>query len=324
MVMAGVVGHYRAEQLFPALDVRYETEAQIRDHARVTLQRLGLELINLRFVDFVGEDYEELRRQRKQMQVDPGQGDLHEQRLALVQRLRELDAQERMHDIKTEKDLENFIRQTEHELGIKNVIRDDEMKRLKERFAFEHERESVLRVLEIAAIRREDVREQAWKDLLAEERARDERHKRQLERELLTARTDEEKAEIQMRIRRLDHEQDVREARDGLDLLERRKDIDQDELDRESQRSMREADSATERRVKEVEAFSKADAQALIAIVDGPAGEQLLQLEQFRLQKGMSPEQLLAVAPQRRQTRPERSLRSTSPMVRCQKICWRS
>jgi len=187
--------------------------------------------------------------------------------MRLNQRLRETLTQDMMNAFESEKDFEDFLRRTEHELGLHQLIREDEMQRLKQRFAFERDRDAVLRRLEIQAIQRDDLREQAWKDLIAEERARDERHHRHIERE------------------RAEHKKDVEQARDGLDLLERLKDIEQGELDRE-----------TERRVRQVEAFSRADAQALVALLDGPAAERVAELEKYRIQRGLTPEQLLAIA----------------------------
>lgn len=285
MVLAGIVGRFAAEQLFPAMDARYEIETQLREHLGTTLGRLGLELVQLRFIDFVGEAYEELRQQRAALKVDAAKVDLRAQRNLLNRRLRELLTQDKMDAFKSEKDLEDFVRQTEHELGLKGVVRDDEMQRLKERFQFERDREGTLRRLEIQGIESDELREQAWKQLLADERQRDERHRRQLERDLEAARTSEEQAKIQARIDQIKHEQDLREAHDGLELLQKTKDIEQAERDRES-----------ERKLKEVEAFGKADAQALLAILDGPAAERVMQLEKFRAQKELSPEQLLALA----------------------------
>jgi len=285
MVLAGIVRRFAADQLFPALDARYEIETLLREHLRTTLSRLGLELVQLRFIDFVGEAYEELRQQRAALKVDAAKVDLRAQRNLLNQRLRELLTQDRMGAFKSEKDLEDFVRQTEHELGLKGVIRDDELQRLKERFQFERDREGVLRRLEIQSIENDELREQAWKQLVADERQRDERHRRQLERDLESARTSEEKAKIEARIDQIEHEQAMREAHDGLELLQKSKDIEQAERDRESQRKL-----------KEMEAFGKADAQALLAILDGPAAERVLKLEKFRAQKDLAPEQLLAIA----------------------------
>lgn len=285
MVLAGLVGRFPAEALFPAMDARYEIEGELREHLRTTLSRLGLELVQLRFIDFVGEAYEELRQRQSSLQVDTAKTDVRAQRNILNQRIRELLTQDKMDAFSSEKDLGDFIRQTEHELGLKDVVREDELKRLGERFRFEGGRESVLRRLEIARIENDDRREQAWQQLRAEEEEEDERHKRRIDRELQTARSDEEKAKVQARIDETEHEQDLREARDGLDLLQKTKDLEQAELDRES-----------ERKLKELKAFDEVDARALVAILDGPAAERVTRLEEFRVKKELSPEQLLAIA----------------------------
>ena len=125
---------------------------------------------------------------------------------------------------------------------------------------------------------------------------RDERLRRDLVRQLDAARNAAEKRNVEREMQRLDHIeqmrqteqehlQDLREARDGLDLLERTKEIEQDEADREQQREAR-----------TLETRSKATAEALLSIVEGPAAERIAQLGDLRRRQSMSPEQLLALA----------------------------
>jgi hypothetical protein len=203
---------------------------------------------------------------------------LAEQRVLIAQRLRETLTRDRMHAFKDEKEFEDFVRQTEHELGLKDVIRADEMERLKERFQFERDREGLLRRIELLGIKNDALREQAWKQLLADEQAADERHGRDLERQVAAA-------QAGVKIRGLEHEQDMREAKDGIGLLEQMK-----RIEREEDLHRVEVERLT------LEQRSKATAEALMSIVDGPAAERLAGLERFRLQQNMSPEQLLALA----------------------------
>ena len=285
MLLGGIVAKYRADQLFSSLDARYEIEVELREHLSTTFKRFGLSLAQLRFIDFVGEAFEELRRQRSDLQVDESKADLTTQRYRLNQRLREALTQEQMDEFKNPKDLEDFIRQTEHELGLKAVIRDDEMERLKERFAFERNRESVLRRVEIEAIEDDQVRERAWKDLLAEERELDERHRREVERDKSGAQAGAGIADIERGTAARDHDEDVRQARDGLGLLKDVKDIEHEE----DQRKLELERQALEQR-------SKATVEALISITDGPAAERLAELEKLRQRQSMTPEQILALA----------------------------
>jgi len=307
MLLAGIVSALPAEALFTDLAVRGRIEAQLREAIATTLGRLGLELVQLRFIGFVGEAYERLRQKQAQLSLEGKEAQLElerqeqavdqkEQRSRLERRLREVLTQDKMDEFRSEKEFADFVRQTEHELGLKEVIRADELARLSARFQFERDREGILRRIEIEGIEDNARRERAWKELLAEEQQRDERQRKELERQLAAARNDAEKRNVQREVQRLDHAekmrqteqehlQDLREARDGLDLLERVKKIDQDEADREQGREAR-----------LLEARSKATAEALLSIVDGPAADRIVQLEELRRRQNMSPEQLLALA----------------------------
>lgn len=296
MVLSGILARYRADQLFSSLDARYEIEAQLREHLTGTLARLGLNLVQLRFIDFSGEAFEALRRRRGEVQAAGASADITAQRAAIAQRLRETLTRDRMHAFKDQKDFEDFVRQTEHELSLKGVIRDDEMQRLKQRFSFERNREDLLRRIEIEGIAKDEVREQAWKQLLADEREHDERHRRVLDRQLASTQGEAEVRNTRRGVERLDHEEKVRQqeadhiaemkaARDGVSLLKEMKEIEQAEADREQARKH-----------KDLEAFSKASVEALLGILDGPAADRLVKLERFRAQQKMTPEQLLMVS----------------------------
>lgn len=289
MLLRGLVATFKAEQLFTSFDMRYAIEGKLREHLAITLRRFGLELIQLRFIQFEGEGFERLRRER-------AAGSESEQRLQLAQRLREQMTHEQMHAFKSEKEFQDFVHQTEHELGLKGVIREDELKRLSQRFLFERNREQILRRIELTAIINDAEREQAWKQLLADENAVDEHHQRALGRELATTENQHEKSKIeveidrlkfaeQLRQRELRHVQDLAEARGGIDLLKQVQDVKQQRADREQ-----------EREARRLAAFSQADAKALIAILDGPAADRLADLERFRAQQAMTPEQLLGIA----------------------------
>jgi hypothetical protein len=280
MLLSGIVSSYTADVLFADITVRNRIESQLREAIAVTLERLGLELVQLRFISFVGEAYENLRQNRGKVRVA-------EERTKLAQRLREALTQDKMDEFKSEKDFEDFVRQTEHELGLKGVIRHDEMERLKQRFQFERDREALLRRVEIEGIASDERREQAWKQLLADERDRDERHRRDLDRQLAAAQTDSEKRKVELEIDRLEHAEDIRQAEEGIRLLKQVKDVEHEQAVRKQQL---EAETLKTR--------SQATAEALLSIVEGPAADRIAQLEHLRRQQNMSADQLLALAAQ--------------------------
>ena len=285
MLMEGIVGKYQAQQLFSSLDARNEIETLLREHLATTFSRFGLSLVHLRFIDFSGTEFEEMRKRHADLQRDRERVDLKADRNKLNQRLREDLTEERMHAFKHEKDFEEFVRQTEHDLSLGQIIRDDEMNRLKERFTFERDREQLLRRIEIEGIASEEQREQAWKQLLAEERERDEKHRNELERQLDTAKNQAEIDKTKLETERLEHAEDMRQAEEGIALL----------------REMKEIERADERHEVELEGLTlehrgRATVQALMSIVDGPAAERLAELEKLRMRESMTPDQLLLLA----------------------------
>lgn len=260
MLLSGIVAEQESETLFTDVEARNTIEARLRETLGATLQRLGLELVQLRFIRFWGEAYDALRRERADLRQEERQAEIAIQRTRLQQRLRENLTQDRMDAFKNEEDLEDFVRQTEHELGLKQVIRDDEMERLKQRFQFERDREGLLRRIEIEGIANEERREQARKDLLAEEQRHDVQHEGELRRER-------------------------EEAVAGMKILGQIKDMEHQEAVREQ-----------ELEAKTLEDRSKATAEALLTILDGPEADRLAELEKFRARKDMSPDQILALA----------------------------
>jgi len=296
MLLAGLVGRYTAEELFASVDVRHQLEEQLREAMAATLQRLGLELVQLRFVNFAGEAYERLRAQRAEISEAQQRFEMAAQKAKLNERLRETLTQDKMDAFKTEKDLEEFIRQTEHELGLKEVIRQDEMDRLKARFAFERDREGLLRRIEIQGIQDDDRREREWKQLLAEEERLDEELRRGLQRDLSVARNEAEKEEINLKLDRLKHEEKLRQEEAEFALKKDRAEWGMKQLERVKEMERKEAEEEQRREAERLRAYSQTSAEALMAIVDGPAAERIAKLEEFRAKQNMSPEQILAFA----------------------------
>ena len=280
MLLSGIVAQHKAEQLSTDINVRNEIETQLRQTLAETLERLGLDLAQVRFVSFSGETYDQLRAKQ-------GEVEMASHRAQLSQRLRETLTTDKMDSIKSEKDLEGFIRQQEQELGLKGVIRDDEMQRLTSRFAFERSHEDVLRRIEIEEITDTAQREKAWKDLLADEQQRDERHRNDLERRLKDTQSEADRRKIQLEVERLEHEQDMREQEENMRLLKQVKDMEYEEALREQEL---EAQKLRDR--------SEATAEALLSIMDGPAADRIVDLEKLRAKEKMTPEQILAMAAQ--------------------------
>ena len=286
MILAGLVSRHPSQQLQDSGELRDQVETDLRGHLTTTLSRLGLELVQLRMIALQCQAIDELRQQNQQLARDTAEADLNEQRTKLTQRLRETLTQEKMHAFQSEKDFEQFIRQTEHELGLKQVVQDDEMARLKERVEYERDRESVLRRIEIQNLRDEQERESAWKELQAYEQRRDEQHRRELERRLRETGNEHEQQKLQLEMQRLEHTEQMRQAEHGMELLERTKRLEQEELEHEQQ--------VEARRLNE---RSNATVEALLSIVDDPdAANRIAEMEKLRRKQHLTPEQLLVMA----------------------------
>ena len=237
MLLSGIVAGLEAQRLFSDLAVRDEIEKALRESLAFTLGRLGLELIHLRFISFTGEMYEQLCSESGEVQ-------LAVERASLEARLRETMTKDKMDSFKSEADFKEFATQTAHEMGMKDVIRDGELQRLREKL----EAEALLHKLDSDGLTQEHNREQKKKDADTE----------------------------------LDINQDKAAA--GMDNLERMVEI------QDNRKTLKQQQEA-----QQLEDRGKATAEALISILDGPTGERIAKLEEARIQKELSPEQILAM-----------------------------
>lgn len=318
MLLAGIVTRLKSEDLLNTAGVRNQVEGQLRETLAVTLSRLGLELVQLRFIDFEGPAFRQLQEQRGQLNLEAAQADLTIERTQLNRRLRESLTQDKLDQFKNETDFEQFIRQTEHELGLKEIIRGNEMEELKACFAQKRNKQALLDQIEIESIQiveqRKRVSDQAsferTEDVSAQQHRRTQEttelehqqamqgslQRRELEQRLAQARNDAERRKIELEIQRLDHdeqmrrarvehEQDMAEAKGGLELLGAQKDIEHTEAVR-----------AQEVEAAQLQARSQATAEALMSVLDGPAADRVAQLEKLRAQQHMTPDQMLALA----------------------------
>jgi hypothetical protein len=332
MILRSAVSAHPADELDGSLQLRGEFEERLRDSLSTTLNRLGLELIQLRFLGLEGERYTKLRAQEMAAAVAGREGEAAinqaraEQRVAeagagisadrakLNQRLRQTLTQEKMDSLRNEAELELFVRQTEHDLGLKGTVREDEMERLKERFKFDRDRDGVLRRIEIAGMLVAEQREQALKQLQSEEQLRDAQLAADLRRRLETARAESDRRKIEMELDRLEHAEQLRRAEAEMTAgrlahaEQMRRAGAEEEFAQKKARSaidmlkqVKELEAEEDRRDLEIEekklaARSHASIAALISVVDGDAREVLLRLEQRRIEGAMTPEQVLAEA----------------------------
>lgn len=327
MALSAMVARHRAEELFDSLPLRNELETQLRDAISVTLSRLGLALVQLRFIGFEGEEYakfakrrsnllvseaqghvelEETRQQtrfrqtgeREKLTADQGDADLQADRLKLAARLRTVLSQDRLDSFQSESDFEQFVRKTEHELGLKNTVLDNEMQSLQEKFRADRDREGLLRRIEIEGITDDVRKEREWKQLITSERVRDETQSRELRRKLEATDNQAERRKIELEQERLEHAEAMRRQDAESDFSQKRAQAGVEALRQMKQMEADEDRLAQELEEKKLASRSQASVMALMSVIDGPVAEQLAALEKMRLQQSLSPEQLLAIAAQ--------------------------
>ncbi len=112
------------------LEMKTTLENDLREHISAALARNGLELVLLRFVSFASEEYEKVRDRAAETFIAEEKADDSQRRAVLNRKLRETLTQDRMHQFTSAKDFEEFVRQTEHDLQMKGVIRKEEMAEL--------------------------------------------------------------------------------------------------------------------------------------------------------------------------------------------------
>ncbi len=271
------VGSHSVDELYNNPQLRTEVQRQMQLELEPVLERVGLEMVQLRFVDFFCPDYDQIRQQQADLYLDTRKADIDIDRLKLAQRLRREMNVEKMDTLKSETDFENFVRQTEHELGLKDVIRDDEMERLKRQFVQNRDKDILTHQIEIEGIRSEAGREEARKKLDADIEAFKKKKHAQREDKVADASAGRE-------VRSEDHDQDMKEALDAVGLRERNQEV---ELKKQTQEQKLEAEK--------LKARSEASAQALLSILDGDEAERIMKLEQLRAKQELTPEQIIAM-----------------------------
>ena len=222
--------------------------------------------------------------------------DLAGARTKIATRLRRIETDGRLDELTNDGDLTKAVRAAEHEEGLKGTIRDDELARLRERFAHERNLAAVARRIEAEGVEAEAGRESAWKSLLDDERRRDEQRRRDAERRLAAACDDLERRRVELELRRMDHERDLleREREHRAGLAERSAELELDaKANDEQHRKARRANELLAQ-VKQMEADE--DEATHRRTMESADAERAERLEAMRVRAGLTPDQLLAMA----------------------------
>ena len=252
----------------------------------------------MRFVAFSTPALEAIRKRRAESFALEQKADHLEQREALIQRIRETLDRDRMAQFTSSKDLEQFIRQTEHELGMKGLIRQVEMDDLKRTFDEKHQdaeiaRRHLLETLELehrlAVLRKQ----QTLTDAQFE-------HTVRLERETLKARqeADWETFQLELRKREAARQDSWKEtqaraeavrlkmglAGEAIELRNKRADQEHLEESHRLQREQEARDREAKRELEKIHALSQVEQARLAA-----------DLKKTEALKEMSIDQILAL-----------------------------
>jgi hypothetical protein len=270
-------------------------ENELRQQIEPALRRNGLELVAIRSLHVACRSYEALRDRRGETYLAEAGADDAERRAALNRRMRETLTADRMNQFASEKEFEDFVRQTEHELGLKDLVRTDEMEELRRTFTQKREdadvaRRHTLEKLELEHDLAVFRQRHALSDAEFEHRVRQEREelrtrqendweKVQHERRVAEGRREERIAEAETDVRIAE-----RKAELGMRLREKKVALDHEE---ESQRIAREQEA------KDREA--KRELERIRALSDVEQARLAADLKKTETMKDLTPDQILAL-----------------------------
>ncbi len=265
------------EALYHEPHLREQAIEQIRSRTGESLSRMGLELIAINVVQVRSVAYDAHRGKKSGVVMEGSDAAVKAARLAVLRRTREDQAGDARHKIGTQSDLRDALRQSVHELGLKDTLRSDEMARLESRLEQD--------ALDFTQERRED-RERASVDHDSQIDAAKRAHEREQADLALTTFLDQriQTAGVDAEVR------DVERCGDEKDWDLARKMRD-DALEAKRKKGLQDVEIESER----IASVSKADTATKVALGLGDA-EALVELERLAQQKSLSPDQMLIAA----------------------------
>ncbi len=253
-VVLDLVQSASIEELVKDPQRRLRIEDTLRQALAVALERAGVEIVRVASVEFTGAEYEELR-------AKAGQVEVKRREIEFQQRLRELTSGDEMNRLKTENDLEEYVRQLGQEKSISTELQEHELGRLKQ--VHRHELEKTEAAYQMAAEMEQTAHEIEvklnWDDYTRDKLLKD--------------------ADVQAKIKQIETTEEVRGAQEWLKVR-----AEKQRVDREHQKA-------------QAELFAGYDIKTLVALLpDNAQRQQLLDLQRQTAMAGQSPEQILALA----------------------------
>lgn len=123
------------DQLFNNPSLRGQAEASLQERIGTNLASLGFTLVTVNVLGVSSPTYDKHRGRVGDVAMFGRGADLEAERLAVLQRARELAARESKHAARSDTDLRDAVNQAVHDLGLKNRLRADEIAKLEETLA---------------------------------------------------------------------------------------------------------------------------------------------------------------------------------------------
>lgn len=290
------VRDHSLSELMASSAFKDEMAMHIEAHLNRTFERCGLRMERVRTFEFRHEGWEEIQRleeqQGRELTQMAKEAAFHEQRAQVLKRLQEAILSERMNEVRTEEELDSFL----HEHAKRTLIRENEFEELKRAFAERKQDHEMARAHLLAKLQVE----QEYELRLAEAAKRGELLQVELEQERRRAEGQLAIEELKWRHylrrleeqRRLEREQEREDAIIGIEMLEKIKRVKrEDELER--------LRAEQELRIRLAQEYSQVSTEALIAVSPLEQAKLLAELKRTEAMKGLSEEQILAMAAER-------------------------
>ncbi|MCA9311729.1 MAG: hypothetical protein KDA21_11025 [Phycisphaerales bacterium] len=265
------------EDLYNNPGLRQQAEDAMQERLGTNLAALGFALVNINVLGITSPAYDAHRANMASAAMSGREAGLEGERLAVLQRVREMKAGNTRHEATTDADLRDAVNQAIHELGLKDRLRADELQKLQETLAqdfvdFKRERErgregaELEHTTDLDATRRDHERRQAALDLDAF-----------LDARIREAKSAQDRRDLERSGEAKDWDLVKQKRDDALDAMARLKGI-------------KTADFAAR-----ADILKNADTATKIALGAGDASA-LLELDRLDKQAKMSPDQLLVLA----------------------------
>ena len=154
-VLSGLVNKHPIEEMYGNLAWRGELEKDIRDAMTASLLRFGLELVQVNFVEFGGEDFETFRAGKREVNMSCVAADHLAEQLAVRKRVAELAKESKLSDVSGELELAHKVRELNNQYGIKAVLSDSELEETVKQARHEQTLKDKMRALELTQLDQE-------------------------------------------------------------------------------------------------------------------------------------------------------------------------